>query len=115
MASDDCDGPWAFRDPRRAHPDRAVVDDDSAAVVDEAAEQLTVYRSPMLVGDCLARLHALVSLRAEIQARLPEVVAGARDQDHDWRDIARQLGVTAAEARRRFTPSVNPGNETETR
>jgi hypothetical protein len=115
VARDDCEGPWAFRDPRRTHPGRAVDDDDSAAVLDQAAEQLTVHRSPMLVGDCLAHLHALVSLRAQIQARLPEVVAGARDQDHTWRDIAGQLGLTAAEARRRFTPTVNPGNETEAR
>jgi len=92
-----------------------VIDEDSAAVVEDAIEELTVFRSPMLRGDCLAELHAMVSLRAEIQARLPEVVAGARDQCHTWGDIARQLGVTAAEARRRFTPVINPGNKTETR
>lgn len=115
MASHHTGGPWAFRDPRRLHPGRPVVDDDSAWVLAEAAEQLTVFRSPMLVGDFLAHLHVLVSLRAEIHAQLPEVVATAREQGHTWGDIARQLGVSAPEARRRFTPMVNPGNETETR
>lgn len=115
MPGDYSNGPWAFRDPRRAHPSRAVVDDDSAAVLAEAAERLTVFRSPMLEGDRLAHLHALVSLGAQIQAQLPEVVAGAREQGHTWRDIAGQLDMTAGEARRRFTPAANPDNETGTR
>lgn len=96
-------GPWAFADPRTiTHPGHALVDDDSAAVLDEATVELTLLRSPMQLGDCLADLHALASLLAQIHAWLPVVVAGARGQGHGWRDIAGQLGVTPATARRRY-------------
>jgi hypothetical protein len=88
-----------------------VIDDDSAAVLDDATVELTLFRSPMLVGDCLAELHALVSLRAQIQARLRRVVAGAKDQGHTWGDIAAQLGVTPAEARRRYMPDRKPSHK----
>lgn len=100
---------------RRGHPGCPVVDDDSAVVVAGAAEQLTILRSPTWSGDALAHLHVLVSLRAQIQAQLPEVVAGAREQGHTWGDIARQLRVSAADARRRYAFDVNPGDQTETR
>lgn len=96
------DDPWAHDDPRTiTHPGRAVIDDDTAALLDEAVVELTLLRSPMRIGDCLADLHALASLRAQIHAWLPVAVAGARDQGHRWADIAGQLGVTPATARRR--------------
>lgn len=89
-------------DPHRAPPPGAVVDEASAAVADEALVTLTLLRAPMRLGDALAELHVTVSLLAELQARLPAVVAAARDQDHSWADIADQLGVSAAAARRRY-------------
>jgi hypothetical protein len=107
MTTDDPDGPWAFTDPWTiTHPRHAVADDTSAAVLDEAAVELTLLRSPMQLGDCLADLHAMVSLLAQIHAWLPVVVAGARDQGHSWSDIAEQLGVTPASARRRYSPYI---------
>jgi len=89
-----------FADPRRAHPDRPMTDRASAAVLEEAVVTLTLLRSPMRLGDALAELHATMSLLAEIRQRLPVVVADARDQDHNWSDIAAQLGVTEPTARR---------------
>lgn len=113
MTSDNTDGPWAFEDPWTiTHPGHAVIDDHSAAVVEEAAVELTLLRSPMQLGDCLADLHAMVSLLAQIHAWLPIVVAGARDQDHSWADIGAQLGVTAAAARRHYNPLIRMNNNT---
>ena len=63
---------------------------------------LTLLRSPMRLGDHLAELHATVSLLAQIYARMPVIVAAARDQGHSWSDISGQLGVTPAAARRRY-------------
>lgn len=107
------DGPWAFTDPRTiTHPGHALIDDYSAAVLDEATVELTLLRSPMQLGDCLADLHALVSLLAQIHAWLPGVVAAARDQGHSWSDIAGQLGVTPATARRRYQAQINTTTKT---
>lgn len=89
--------PWTIR-----HAMRPVVDAYSEAVVDEATVTLTLLRSPLQLGDRLAELHALVSLAAQIDARLPVVIAAARDQGHHWGDIADQLGVTTGAAQRRY-------------
>ena len=91
-----------FTDPRRAPPRGAVIDDHSAAVLEEATVTLTLLRSPMCLGDHLAELHATVSLLAQIRARMPMIVATARDQGHSWSDISSQLGLTPAAARRRY-------------
>lgn len=99
MAIDD----WVSRDPLTIrHPREALVDEATAAVVDEATVTLTLLRSPLELGDRLAELHMLVSLAAPTDARLPVVVAAARDQDHRWAAIAGHLGVTPATARRRY-------------
>ena len=79
-------------DPWRLYPTRARTDGDSASVLDEAVETLTTLRSPMSSGDAGAELHALVSLIVHAQERLASVVADARDQEHTWGEIARQLG-----------------------
>lgn len=101
--NDHSDGPWAFRDPwTTTHPDRPVTDDVSAAILDEAIRLLTLFRSPLSLGDALAELHAMVSLLAELQNTVSATVATARDQDHTWQDIARQLQITPAAARRRY-------------
>ena len=81
------------------------MDECSAAVLDEVVFNLTVLRSPMLVGNAGAELHALVSLAAQIGARVPEVVRDAREQLVPWSVIGRQLGLGAADARRRYEPA----------
>jgi hypothetical protein len=53
----------------------------------------------MLYGDAGNHLHALVSLRAEIDAHIPEIVAAAREQNITWSVIARQLELTTSQAR----------------
>lgn len=108
----DADNGRRFNDPRRAHPRHAVVDEASAAVLDEATVTLTLLRTPMRLGDHLAELHALVSLRAQIDARLPTVAVAARDQGHRWTDIAGQLGMTPDRARRRYRTQITPDENT---
>jgi len=94
---------WQMSDPHRRHPDRVVLDDDSTQIIEDAVYQLGVCRSPMNDGDAALRVHALATLIAGADALLADAVADARDQDHPWTDIARQLGVTADTARRRYS------------
>ncbi len=110
MRTDDDSGRWAPEDPWRPPPRHAFTDDASTAVVEEAAVALTLLRSPMQLGDRLAELHALASLLAEIDARLPAVVAAALDQGHSWQEIAGQLDVTAV--RRRYRTKLNTKKDT---
>lgn len=100
------------RDPRDpdgwslTHPHHPLVDDDTAVVVEEATVELTLRRSLMGLGDGLADLHAMVSMLAQLQAWLPLVVASARSQGRSWIEIAGQLEVTPATARRRHKAYV---------
>ena len=56
----------------------------------------------MLVGDASAELHSLMSLAAQISARLPKVITTARGQPVPWSVIGAQLGLSAADARRHY-------------
>jgi hypothetical protein len=92
-------------DPWRLYPTRAKTDGDSASVLDEAVETLMTLRSPMLSGDAGAELHALVSLIDQAKRELASVVADARDQEHTWAEIARQLGCSRLSAIVRYAPN----------
>lgn len=89
-------------DPRRLYPDHPVIDEDSAAVLEEALEALTLLRSPMFGGDACAELHAMVSLRNQIDDWIDDTVTAARDQGTAWAVLGRQLGLSAAETRLRY-------------
>ena len=92
--------------PRRRYPSHPVVDECSAAVLDDAVLSLSLLRCPMLVGDAGAELHALVSLHAQISARLLEAITAARGQLVPWSVIGAQLGLSAADARRHYGRST---------
>ncbi len=94
---------WQMSDPWRVHPDRPVIDDDSAQIVADAVHLLSVFRSPMNEGHAGLRLHVLASLIAQAEALLPDAVADARDRDVYWSEIAQELGVTTTTARRRYS------------
>jgi len=102
------DGPWAL-----PCPDCPLLDEESATVLEGAIEELTLLRSPMMLGDGLAELHAMVSLLAQLRAWIPRSVASARDQDYTWAEIAAQLGVTPATARRGHRASREQSIERE--
>ncbi|MFN2506835.1 MAG: hypothetical protein ABR540_21920 [Acidimicrobiales bacterium] len=94
---------WQMTDHQwKRHPDHPVVDEESAAVLEEALHSLTTLRSAGSEGDAGARLHMLASLMAQAGAVLADAVADARDQDYTWAEIAERLGIAAATARRRF-------------
>ena len=98
-----CAWPWAL-DPSvatyRAHP---VVDRDSAWVLALAVSELASIRCPALgMTDALADLHATVSLLRQARAFIADIVADARLQDRSWAEIATQLEIAPAVARRRY-------------
>jgi len=89
--------------PRRDHYLEPSTDDDTAVVLDKAVALLGTLRMPAgWLGDAGVELHLLASLIAETEHRLPEVVAGARDQGLSWAEIGDLLGVTRAAAWQRF-------------
>lgn len=83
---------------RASHP---YVDDKTIALVEKAVETLVLLRGSGQ-GDAGAVLSCLASLIAEAQARLPDAVADAREQDYAWAEIAVRLAVTASILRRRY-------------
>jgi hypothetical protein len=89
-------------DPRRPCPRRPVVDEYSAAVLDEAVHSLTMLRAPLCEGDAITALHALCSLVAQAQSWLGDLVTDAREQGHSWREIADQLDMSRPRALIRF-------------
>jgi hypothetical protein len=92
----------APHDPRHDYPSRPVRDEASEIVLDQAIHSLQLLRAPMYYGDAGLELHAVASLRAEIDARIPHVVADARAQNITWTDIANQLGTTANHVRQLY-------------
>jgi hypothetical protein len=96
-------GPWTFTDPRRDGTAIPHTGDDTAALIDEAVESLVLLRSPMHLGDAAVTISALASLAAEIDSRLHDAVADARDQDYPWDAIATRLATSAATAERRYS------------
>jgi hypothetical protein len=109
MPTDPCDTetrpwPWALNRASQAYPSQPLIDPDSAWILAHAVMDLAVIRCPTHgLADSLADLHASVSLLRQGHAFLPAVVADARNQDRSWDEIAAQLGVTPATARRRYT------------
>lgn len=78
------------------------IGENSAVVLTEALDSLSLMRFPLSLGDATAELHCLASLLADAKARIPDAVADARDQDHSWEEIATCLGISPSVARRRF-------------
>jgi hypothetical protein len=102
MTSDARSSPRAFDDPlvpKRA-PAHPVVNDETDDVVNDAVIQLLRERG-LEWGDTLAELHALTSLAIQLRLRLPDAIVEAIDQGYTWSDVAEQLDVTPASARRR--------------
>lgn len=74
-------------------PAPAFTDQESAAVLDEAVTSLVLLRFAGSLGDATAELHALATLIAQAQARLPRAISRAFDQDYDCHDIAYSLNT----------------------
>jgi signal recognition particle GTPase len=81
------------------------IDDDSAAVLNEAVDALARLRTPYWLGDTAVRLHALTSLIRQAEQLLAQAVADSRDQDLTWKEIGQLLNTTPASAARRYRPN----------
>jgi hypothetical protein len=91
--------------PKRRPPNHALVNDEADGALTDAVVKVVLIRG-LEYGDRPAELHALASLRLQLELRLPDAIAEAHDQGHSWTDIANQLGVTRAAARRRYASNV---------
>lgn len=86
----------------RTHHVSPRTDEFSEAILDEAVASLGPLRGLDWLGDAAITVHLLASLQRQIQIRLPEAVADARDQDYSWAEIGDLLGLTRAAAWHRY-------------
>ncbi|MGH9088928.1 MAG: hypothetical protein ACRDYZ_12600 [Acidimicrobiales bacterium] len=106
----------AMASPRRDHYLEPSIGDDTVAVLDEALASLGTVRMPTgWLGDAAVELHLLASLRAEIERRLPETVAAARDQELSWAAIGDLVGTTRAAAWQRFARTATAAHKSTRR
>jgi chorismate mutase len=103
--------PDNFDDTARWHfvvGDRTVEpyrDDDVMALVEELIDTVIVCRSGS-TADAGAQLSVIASLTAELDARLPEAIFEARDQDYTWSQIAARLAMPESTIRHRYSDYV---------
>jgi len=86
---------------RRNHYLAPATGDDAEGALAEALGGLATRRG-LWLDDPGVWLHLLKSLQAQVEHRIPQAVADARDQDYSWAEIADLLGVTRASAWQRF-------------
>jgi hypothetical protein len=89
-------------------PDHTTIpftDAASDAILDHAVACMVLLRGGDL-QDPGSTISALVTFIADAQARLPDLVADARDRGYTWSRIALHLGSTTPAARHRYTDYV---------
>ena len=80
-------------------------DDDTMELVDDLIDSLIICRSGS-TADAGAQLSVIASLIAELDARLPEAIFEARDQDHTWAEIAGRLAMPESTIRHRYSDYI---------
>jgi len=86
----------------RTHHVSPRTDEFSESILDEAVASLGPLRGLDWLGDAAITVHLLASLQRQIQIRLPDAVADARDQEYSWAEIGDLLGLTRAAAWHRY-------------
>lgn len=78
-----------------------ATDEITSRIIDQAIADLGAARSLGWLGDAASELHLYASLAEQVQARLAEAIAFARDLDPpmDWADIVTLTGTTIAHTR----------------
>lgn len=90
-----------MREPRRDHYLAPAIGEDAGRVLEDALATLGTRRG-LWPGDTGVTIHLLTSLMAQVEHRLPQAVADARDHGYSWAQIADLLGVTRASAWQRY-------------
>jgi hypothetical protein len=103
---DDSGSPWDFQDPREDRSRSPYHDDLSGELVDEAVKTLVIDRCPMGLHDPAPTLAVLVTLATEVDERIRETVADARDFGYTWPEIAARIALTPRSAQRRYAADV---------
>jgi hypothetical protein len=86
----------------RTHHIGPRADEATEAILEQAVASLGPLRGLDWLGDGAITVHLLASLQRQIQDRLPDAVADARDQDYSWAEIGDLLGLTRAAAWHRY-------------
>ena len=108
--------PFNFDDTGRWHfvvADRTIEpyrDDDTMQLVDDLIDSVIICRSGS-TADAGAQLSVIASLIAELDARLPEAIFDARDQDYTWNEIACRLAMPESSIRHRYSDYVTRRKE----
>jgi hypothetical protein len=103
--------PENFDDTRRWHfvtADRTIEpyrDDETIEIVDDMVDSLIICRCGS-TADAGAQLSIIASLTAELDARLPEAIFEARNQDYTWTQIAARLAIPQSTIRHRYSDYV---------
>src|SRR5579859_5900482 len=97
----DTTGRWHYVDPVADRSGQPYRDDDTISLVDDLIDTLIICRSGS-TADAGAQLSIIASLTAELDARLPETIFEARDQDYTWAQIAARLNFAESTIRHRY-------------
>ena len=110
--------PCNFDDTGRWHlvgaDDRTIEpyrDDETTELADDFIDSLIICRCGS-TADAGAQLSVIASLTAELDARLPETIYQARDQDYTWTEIAARLATPESTIRHRYRDYVTRRKET---
>jgi DNA-directed RNA polymerase specialized sigma24 family protein len=99
----DDSGRWHFEvADRTIEPYR---DDDTMQLADDLIDTLIICRCGS-TADAGAQLSVIASLTAELDARLPEAIFEARNQNCTWAEIAARLAVPESTIRHRYSDYV---------
>lgn len=101
----DNSGRWHYVDPAIDRTTQPYRDDETIELIDDMIDSLIICRAGS-TGDAGAQLSVIASLAAELDARLPETIFEARNQDYRWADIAARLDMPESTIRHRYSDYV---------
>ena len=101
----DHSGRWHYVEPAADRTTQPYRDDDIMQLVEELIDTVIICRSGS-TADAGAQLSVITSLTAELDARLPETIYEARNQDYTWAQIAARLDMADSTIRHRYSDYV---------
>jgi hypothetical protein len=98
-------GRWHYVDPAGDRTTQPYRDDDVMQLIEELIDTVIICRAGS-TGDAGAQLSVITSLTAELDARIPETIFEARNQDYTWAQIAARLDMAESTIRHRYSHYV---------